>query len=89
MVHSSRRGLERTRYVSFLYSPWLSPCLAKIKPSELTRARESCQIPGFADIPQVMNVSLLRDAEWPNLGSVHSSKGIGVRTALVGVSLSG
>lgn len=37
------------------------------------------KIPGFADTPQVFNVSLLRDAEWPNLGSVHSSKGVGVR----------
>lgn len=36
------------------------------------------KIPGFADTPQVFNVSLLRDAEWPNLGSVHSSKGVGV-----------
>lgn len=36
------------------------------------------KIPGFADMPQVFNVSLLRDAEWPNLGSVHSSKGVGV-----------
>ncbi|KAG6837056.1 hypothetical protein H0H93_015627 [Arthromyces matolae] len=25
------------------------------------------KLPGFSDIPQVFNVSLLRDAEWPNL----------------------
>lgn len=35
---------------------------------------DSCQgaykLPGFSDIPQVFNVSLLRDAEWPNLGSI-------------------
>jgi len=37
------------------------------------------QIPGFADIPQQFNVSLLRDAEWPNLSTVHTSKGVGVR----------
>lgn len=36
------------------------------------------QIPGFADIPQQFNVSLLKDAEWPNLGSIKASKGIGV-----------
>ncbi|BGP19006.1 hypothetical protein JCM10213v2_007086 [Rhodosporidiobolus nylandii] len=35
------------------------------------------KLPGFADIPQQLNVKLLRDAEWPNLGSVHSSKGVG------------
>ncbi|GAA6006159.1 hypothetical protein JCM10207_000545 [Rhodosporidiobolus poonsookiae] len=35
------------------------------------------KIPGFADIPQQFNVRLLRDADWPNLGSVHSSKGVG------------
>lgn len=36
------------------------------------------KIPGFADIPQKMHVSLLKDVEWPNLGSIRSSKGIGV-----------
>ncbi|KAM0755454.1 putative xanthine dehydrogenase HxA [Meredithblackwellia eburnea MCA 4105] len=35
------------------------------------------KIPGFSDIPQEFNVSLLRDAEWPNLGSIKASKGIG------------
>ena len=28
------------------------------------------KIPGFSDIPQTFNVSLLKDAEWPNLGSI-------------------
>ncbi|GAA5990705.1 hypothetical protein JCM10908_003197 [Rhodotorula pacifica] len=45
------------------------------------------KIPGFADTPQVFNVSLLRDAEWPNLGSVHSSKGIGEPPFFLGCSV--
>lgn len=35
------------------------------------------KIPGFSDIPQDFRVSLLRDAEWPNLGTIASSKGVG------------
>jgi hypothetical protein len=31
------------------------------------------KLPGFSDIPQVFNVSLLRDAERPNLGSIKVS----------------
>ncbi|GAA5885066.1 hypothetical protein JCM6882_007215 [Rhodosporidiobolus microsporus] len=45
------------------------------------------KLPGFADVPQVMNVRLLRDAEWPNLGSVHSSKGIGEPPFFLGSSV--
>ncbi|GAA6041300.1 hypothetical protein JCM8097_001327 [Rhodosporidiobolus ruineniae] len=45
------------------------------------------KIPGFGDIPQEMHVKLLRDAEWPNLGSVHSSKGIGEPPFFLGASV--
>ncbi|GAA5829050.1 hypothetical protein JCM11251_004108 [Rhodosporidiobolus azoricus] len=45
------------------------------------------KLPGFADVPQKMNVKLLRDAEWPNLGSVHSSKGIGEPPFFLGASV--
>ncbi|BGP37400.1 hypothetical protein JCM10450v2_001310 [Rhodotorula kratochvilovae] len=45
------------------------------------------KIPGFADIPQQLNVSLLRDATWPNLSTVHSSKGIGEPPFFLGVSV--
>ncbi|GAA5928017.1 hypothetical protein JCM1841_001821 [Sporobolomyces salmonicolor] len=45
------------------------------------------KIPGFADIPQEFNVALLRDAEWPNLGSIHSSKGIGEPPFFLGCSV--
>ncbi|KAL8290642.1 hypothetical protein RQP46_002900 [Phenoliferia psychrophenolica] len=46
----------------------------------------SYKIPGFSDIPQVFNVSLLRDAEWPNLGSIKASKGIGEPPFFLGYS---
>ncbi|GAA6053650.1 hypothetical protein JCM3770_001680 [Rhodotorula araucariae] len=45
------------------------------------------KIPGFADIPQQMNVALLRDAEWPTLSTVHTSKGIGEPPFFLGVSV--
>ncbi|KPV77058.1 uncharacterized protein RHOBADRAFT_34531 [Rhodotorula graminis WP1] len=45
------------------------------------------KIPGFADIPQQFNVSLLRDAEWPNLSTVHTSKGVGEPPFFLGVSV--
>jgi len=40
------------------------------------------KIPGFNDVPQQFNIKLLRDVDWPNLGTIHSSKGIGVRASL-------
>ncbi|SCZ92606.1 BZ3500_MvSof-1268-A1-R1_Chr5-2g08024 [Microbotryum saponariae] len=45
------------------------------------------KIPGFADIPQVFNVALLKDAEWPNLGSIKASKGIGEPPFFLGCSV--
>ncbi|KAF7338447.1 Xanthine dehydrogenase/oxidase [Mycena venus] len=45
------------------------------------------KLPGFSDIPQVFNVSLLRDAEWPNLGSIKASKGIGEPPLFLGCSV--
>jgi len=44
-------------------------------------------VPGFSDIPQVFNVTLLRDAPWPNLGSIKSSKGIREPPLFLGVSV--
>ncbi|KAJ7634321.1 hypothetical protein B0H17DRAFT_507354 [Mycena rosella] len=43
--------------------------------------------PGFSDIPQVFNVNLLRDAEWPNLDSIKASKGIGEPPLCLGCSV--
>ncbi|KAG6878051.1 hypothetical protein C0993_000374 [Termitomyces sp. T159_Od127] len=45
------------------------------------------KLPGFSDIPQVFNVSLLRDAEWSNLSSIKSSKGIGEPPLFLGASV--
>ncbi|KAJ7166651.1 xanthine dehydrogenase [Mycena filopes] len=45
------------------------------------------KLPGFSDIPQTFNVSLLRDAEWPNLGSIKASKGVGEPPLFLGCSV--
>jgi xanthine dehydrogenase/oxidase len=45
------------------------------------------KIPGFNDIPQVFNVSLLREAEWPNLGTIASSKGVGEPPLFLGATV--
>lgn len=45
------------------------------------------KIPGFNDIPQQFNVKLLRDVSWPNLTSIHSSKGIGEPPFFLGASV--
>lgn len=40
------------------------------------------KIPGFSDIPQQLNVRLLKGVEWPNLPSIRASKGVGVSCAV-------
>ncbi len=35
------------------------------------------QIPGFRDIPQEFNVSLLKDVNWENLRTIQRSRGVG------------
>ncbi|KAJ6570341.1 molybdopterin binding aldehyde oxidase/xanthine dehydrogenase [Mycena sp. CBHHK59/15] len=45
------------------------------------------KLPGFSDIPQIFNVTLLRDAEWPNLGSIKASKGVGEPPLFLGCSV--
>ncbi|KAG6902926.1 hypothetical protein C0995_009317 [Termitomyces sp. Mi166 len=52
-----------------------------------TQGPGAYKLPGFSDIPQVFNVSLLRDAEWPNLNSIKSSKGIGEPPLFLGASV--
>lgn len=42
-----------------------------------TRGPGAYKIPGFRDIPQVMNVSLLKDVEWKNLRTIQRSRGVG------------
>ncbi|KAK4133189.1 hypothetical protein BT67DRAFT_443111 [Trichocladium antarcticum] len=42
-----------------------------------TRGPGAYKIPGFRDIPQVWNVSLLKDVEWQDLRTVQRSRGVG------------
>ncbi|GAA5895132.1 uncharacterized protein JCM6883_002329 [Sporobolomyces salmoneus] len=46
------------------------------------------KIPGFNDIPEHLSVKLLRDAEWPTMTTIHSSKGIGEPPFFLGTSVS-
>lgn len=42
-----------------------------------TRGPGAYKIPGFRDIPQQFNVSLLKDVEWENLRTIQRSRGVG------------
>ena len=42
-----------------------------------TRGPGAYKIPGFRDIPQTMNISLLKDVEWKNLRTIQRSRGVG------------
>jgi xanthine dehydrogenase/oxidase len=42
-----------------------------------TRGPGAYKIPGFRDIPQIFNVSLLKDVEWENLRTIQRSRGVG------------
>lgn len=42
-----------------------------------TKGPGTYKIPGFRDIPQVMNISLLKDVEWENLRTIQRSRGVG------------
>jgi xanthine dehydrogenase/oxidase len=42
-----------------------------------TRGPGAYKIPGFRDIPQEMNISLLKDVNWENLRTIQRSRGVG------------
>ena len=42
-----------------------------------TRGPGAYKIPGFRDIPQICNVSILKDVEWENLRTIQRSRGVG------------
>lgn len=42
-----------------------------------TKGPGAYKIPGFRDVPQVFNVSLLKDVEWENLRTIQRSRGVG------------
>ena len=52
-----------------------------------TRGSGIYKIPGFADIPQVFNVGLLKGVKWAKLRSIQSTKGIGKPPLFLGASV--
>ena len=52
-----------------------------------TKGPGTYKIPGFRDIPQVFNVSLLKDVEWENLRTISRSRGVGEPPLFMGSSV--
>ncbi|KAL2135924.1 hypothetical protein VTI74DRAFT_6307 [Chaetomium olivicolor] len=48
-----------------------------LKGNLFTRGPGAYKIPSFRDIPQVWNVSLLKDVEWKDLRTIQRSRGVG------------
>ena len=52
-----------------------------------TRGPGNYKIPGFRDIPQVFNVSMLKGVEWENLQTIERSRGVGEPPLFMGSSV--
>ncbi|KAF2479259.1 Molybdopterin-binding domain of aldehyde dehydrogenase-domain-containing protein [Neohortaea acidophila] len=52
-----------------------------------TRGPGAYKIPGFRDIPQEFNVSLLKDVNWENLRTIQRSRGVGEPPLFLGSSV--
>ncbi len=52
-----------------------------------TRGPGTYKIPGFRDIPQEFNVSLLQDARWEHLRTIQRSRGVGEPPLFMGSSV--
>ncbi len=52
-----------------------------------TRGPGTYKIPGFRDIPQQFNVSLLKDVKWENLRTIQRSRGVGEPPLFMGSSV--
>lgn len=52
-----------------------------------TRGPGTYKIPGFSDIPQEFNVSMLKGVQWAKLRSIQSSKGIGEPPLFMGATV--
>ena len=52
-----------------------------------TKGPGAYKIPGFRDIPQVFNVSLLKGVEWENLRTIQRSRGVGEPPLFMGSSV--
>jgi xanthine dehydrogenase/oxidase len=48
----------------------------------VTKGPGNYKIPGFRDVPQILNVSLLKDVEWENLRTIQRSRGVGTYLSL-------
>ncbi|KAK6826067.1 hypothetical protein PG987_013561 [Apiospora arundinis] len=52
-----------------------------------TKGPGACKIPGFRDIPQQFNVSLLKGVTWENLRTIQRSRGVGEPPLFMGSSV--
>ncbi|CAG8618143.1 10822_t:CDS:10 [Funneliformis mosseae] len=52
-----------------------------------TKGPGNYKLPGFRDIPQDFRISTFRNAEYPNLKTIHSSKGVGEPPLFLGSSV--
>ena len=52
-----------------------------------TKGPGTYKIPGFRDIPQQFNVSLLKDVQWENLRTIQRSRGVGEPPLFMGSSV--
>jgi xanthine dehydrogenase/oxidase len=52
-----------------------------------TRGPGAYKIPGFRDIPQEFNVTLLKDVEWKDLRTIQRSRGVGEPPLFMGSSV--
>lgn len=52
-----------------------------------TRGPGNYKIPGFRDIPQEFNVSMLKDVQWENLHTIQRSRGVGEPPLFMGSSV--
>lgn len=50
-----------------------------------TKGPGNYKIPGFRDIPQVFNVSLLKDVNWENLRTIQRSRGVGKSQSILSI----
>src|ERR1700712_420014 len=55
--------------------------------SIFTKGPGAYKIPGFRDIPQEFNVSLLKDVTWENLRTIQRSRGVGEPPLFMGSSV--
>ncbi|KAL2155444.1 hypothetical protein VTH82DRAFT_186 [Thermothelomyces myriococcoides] len=58
-----------------------------MKGNLFTRGPGAYKIPSFRDIPQVWNVSLLKDVEWKDLRTIQRSRGVGEPPLFMGSSV--